>query len=86
MSDSAEEMSGGAVRHALRTPLHVINGNVEILLRLEGARLTIEGRRSLAEIADAVRLLERAVGLVLAGIEAGTIRPDGDRPPPRART
>jgi signal transduction histidine kinase len=46
----------------LRTPLHAIRGNVELLIRTESNAMSIEGRRSLAEIAQAVSALEAALG------------------------
>lgn len=64
------------LRHELRTPLHVIGGHVELLMRHEIARLTPEGRRSLGEIVTALRALETAVDEVLRST-AGPIAGDG---------
>jgi len=59
----------GDLRHDLRTPLHAISGNVEILLRLETGRLSPEGRRSLGEISTALRMLEAAVARLLRRVD-----------------
>jgi signal transduction histidine kinase len=51
----------GDPSHELRSPLHVIKGNLELLIRIEHGNLSIDGQRCVAEMTMAACELEVAI-------------------------
>jgi hypothetical protein len=66
--------------HELRTPLHAILGNVELLLDGTAGPLSTEARRCVGEIQTASRQLSRQVKTLLlwSELRAGEAASDGD--------